>query len=55
MGSVLRSKLVKVMIAINLLFVGSFSALEIGAVAAVGEAEVCFVIAMLSIGSVLGG
>jgi len=55
MGSVLRSKLVKVMIAINLLFVGSFSALEIGAVAAVGEAEVGFVIAMLSIGSVLGG
>ncbi len=55
MGSVLRSKLVKVMIAINLLFVGSFSALEIGAVAAVGQAEAGFVIAMLSIGSVLGG
>lgn len=55
MGSVLRSNLVKVLIAINLLFVGSFSALEIGAVAAVGQSEAGFVIAMLSIGSVLGG
>jgi len=43
------------MIAINLLFVGSFSALEIGAVAAVGAKEAGFVIAMLSIGSVVGG
>lgn len=55
MGSVLRSNLVRVMIAVNLLFVGSFSALEIGAVAAVGQAEAGFVIAMLSIGSVIGG
>ena len=55
LGSVLRSKLVKVLIAINLLFVGSFSALEIGAVAAVGQGEAGFVIAMLSIGSVIGG
>lgn len=55
MGSVLKSKLVKFLIAINLLFVGSFSALEIGAVAAVGQAQAGFVIAMLSIGSVIGG
>jgi MFS family permease len=55
LGSVLRSKLVKVLIAINLLFVGSFSALEIGAVAAVGQAQAGYVIAMLSIGSVIGG
>jgi MFS family permease len=54
MGSVLRSKLVRVMIIVNLLFVGSFSALEIGAVAAVGEAEAGFVLAMLSVGSVIG-
>jgi MFS family permease len=54
MGSVLRSKLVRVMIIVNLLFVGSFSALEIGAVAAVGKAEAGFVLAMLSIGSVIG-
>lgn len=55
LGSVLRSRLVRVLIIINLLFVGSFSALEIGAVAAVGQAEAGFVIAMLSIGSVVGG
>ena len=55
MGSVLRSRLVKVMIVVNILFVGSFSALEIGAVSAVGQAEAGFVIAMLSIGSVVGG
>jgi len=55
LGSVLKSKLVIVMIAVNLLFVGSFSALEIGAVAAVGAKEAGFVIAMLSIGSVVGG
>ena len=54
MGSVLKSKLVRVMIVVNLLFVGSFSALEIGAVAAVGKAEAGFVLAMLSIGSVVG-
>jgi len=54
MGSVLRSKLVRVMIIVNLLFVGSFSALEIGAVAAVGKAEAGFVLAMLSIGSIVG-
>ncbi len=54
MGSVLRSPLVRVMIVVNLLFVGSFSALEIGAVAAVGEAGAGFVLAMLSIGSVVG-
>lgn len=54
MGSVLRSKLVRVMIIVNLLFVGSFSALEIGAVAAVGEAGAGFVLAMLSVGSVVG-
>lgn len=55
LGGVLKSKLVIVMIAVNLLFVGSFSALEIGAVAAVGAKEAGFVIAMLSIGSVVGG
>lgn len=55
LGGVLKSKLVIVMIAVNLLFVGSFSALEIGAVAAVGEKQAGFVIAMLSIGSVVGG
>ena len=55
MGSVLRAPLVKVMIAVNLLFVGAFAALEIGAVAAVGAAQAGFVIAMLSIGSVIGG
>jgi len=54
MGSVLKTPLVRVMIIINLLFVGSFSALEIGAVAAVGKAEAGFVLAMLSIGSVIG-
>jgi MFS family permease len=54
MGSVLRTPLVRVMIIVNLLFVGSFSALEIGAVAAVGKAEAGFVLAMLSIGSVVG-
>ena len=54
MGSVLRSRLVRVMIVVNLLFVCSFSALEIGAVAAVGEAQAGFVLAMLSIGSVVG-
>ena len=54
MGSVLRTPLVRVMIVINLLFVGSFSALEIGAVAAVGKAQAGFVLAMLSIGSVVG-
>lgn len=55
LGGVLKSRLVIVMIAVNLLFVGSFSALEIGAVAAVGAKEAGFVIAMLSIGSVVGG
>lgn len=55
LGSVLRSRLVKVLIVINLLFVGSFSALEIGAVAAVGRSQAGYVIAMLSIGSVIGG
>jgi MFS family permease len=54
MGNVLRSPLVRVMIIVNMLFVGSFSALEIGAVAAVGEAGAGFVLAMLSIGSVVG-
>jgi MFS family permease len=54
MGSVLRTKLVRVMIVVNLLFVGSFSALEIGAVAAIGEASAGFVLAMLSIGSIVG-
>ncbi len=54
MGSVLRTPLVRIMIVVNLLFVGSFSALEIGAVAAVGEAGAGFVLAMLSIGSVVG-
>jgi len=54
MGSVLRSKFVRVMIIVNLLFVGSFSALEIGAVAAIGEASAGFVLAMLSIGSIVG-
>ena len=54
MGSVLRTPLVRVMIVVNLLFVGSFSALEIGAVAAVGKAQAGFVLAMLSIGSVVG-
>ena len=54
MGSVLRAPLVRAMIIINLLFVGSFSALEIGAVAAVGKAEAGIVLAMLSIGSVIG-
>ena len=55
LGSVLKSKLVVVMVVINLLFVGSFAALEIGVVAALGKKEAGFVIAMLSIGSVLGG
>jgi MFS family permease len=54
MGSVLRTPLVRIMIVVNLLFVGSFSALEIGAVAAVGEAGAGFVLAMLSIGSIVG-
>ena len=54
MGSVLRSKFVRVMIIVNLLFVGSFSALEIGAVAAVGKAGAGFVLAMLSVGSIVG-
>jgi MFS family permease len=54
MGSVLRTPLVRIMIVVNLLFVGSFSALEIGAVAAVGDAGAGFVLAMLSIGSVVG-
>ena len=55
MGSVLRSRMVRVMIIVNLLFVASFSALEIGTIAAVGQAEAGFVICMLSIGSVVGG
>jgi len=54
MGNVLRTPLVRIMIIVNLLFVGSFSALEIGAVAAVGEAGAGFVLAMLSIGSIVG-
>lgn len=55
LGMVLKYPLVRVMILVNLLFVGSFAALEIGAVAAVGSKQAGFVIAMLSIGSVLGG
>lgn len=55
LGRVLKSRLVQVMILINLLFVGSFAALEIGVVAAVGSRDAGFVIAMLSIGSVIGG
>jgi MFS family permease len=55
MGSVLRSRMVRVMIVVNLLFVASFSALEIGTIAAVGQAEAGFVLCMLSIGSVVGG
>lgn len=54
MGNVLRSPLVRAMIVVNLLFVGSFSVLEIGAVATVGKAEAGFVLAMLSVGSVVG-
>ncbi len=54
MGSVLRIPLVRVMIVVNLLFVGSFSALEIAAVASVGKAGAGFVLAMLSVGSVVG-
>ncbi len=55
MGSVLKLKIVKYMIVVNLLFVASFAALEIGTVAAVGQKQAGFVICMLSIGSVLGG
>jgi predicted MFS family arabinose efflux permease len=54
MGRVLRIPLVRVMIVVNLLFVGSFSALEIAAVASVGKAGAGFVLAMLSVGSVVG-
>jgi MFS family permease len=55
MGSVLKQKIVVYMIVVNLLFVASFAALEIGTVAAVGQKQAGFVICMLSIGSVLGG
>jgi MFS family permease len=55
LGMVLKYPIVRVMILVNLLFVGSFAALEIGAVAAVGSKQAGFVIAMLSIGSVIGG
>lgn len=55
LGAVLKSKIVRVMIIINLLFVGSFAALEIGVVAAVGSKQAGLVIAMLSIGSIIGG
>jgi MFS family permease len=55
LGRVLKSKLVIVMILVNLLFVGSFAALEIGVVAALGSKQAGFVICMLSIGSIIGG
>jgi len=55
LGAVLKSRIVVVMIVVNMLFVGSFAGLEIGVVATVGSAQAGLVIAMLSIGSVIGG
>jgi len=55
LGAVLKSRIVVVMIVVNMLFVGSFAGLEIGVVATVGSGQAGVVIAMLSLGSVIGG
>ena len=55
LGGVLRQPIVQLSIVQNLLFVGAFSALEVGIVAHVGQANAGFVISALSIGSIFGG
>ena len=55
LGGVLRQPVVQVSIVMNLLFVGAFSALEVGMVAHVGQSNAGFVISALSIGSIFGG
>lgn len=54
-GKVLRNELVYVNAIIGLLMVGSFSGIEVGAVAILPKAEAGIALAALSVGSILGG
>lgn len=54
-GKVLKNRIVSIMTFMGLLFIGSFAGLEVGAVAMFDEAIAGLLIAVFSIGSVLGG
>lgn len=54
-GKVLRNELVYVNAIIGLLMVGSFSGIEVGAVAILDKAHAGIALAALSVGSILGG
>ncbi len=54
-GKVLKNRIVSIMTFMGLLFIGSFAGLEVGAVAIFDEAIAGLLIAVFSIGSVLGG
>ncbi len=54
-GKVLKNRIVSIMTFMGLLFIGSFAGLEVGAVAIFEEAIAGLLIAVFSIGSVLGG
>ncbi len=55
MGKVLKNRVVFTNAIIGLLMVGSFSGVEVGAVAVVDKASAGLVLAALSVGSILGG
>lgn len=55
MGKVLKSRLVLTNVIIGFLMVGSFSGVEVGAVAVADKAVAGLVLAALSVGSILGG
>lgn len=55
MGKVLRMELVFINAIIGLLMVGSFSGVEVGAVALLSKADAGIALAALSVGSLLGG
>ena len=54
-GKVLKNRIVSIMTFMGLLFIGSFAGLEVGAVAMFDEAIAGLLIAVFSIGSVIGG
>lgn len=54
-GKILRNELVYINAIIGLLMVGSFSGIEVGAVAILPKAEAGIALAALSVGSILGG
>jgi len=54
-GKVLKNRVVSIMTFMGLLFIGSFAGLEVGSVAMFDEAIAGLLIAVFSVGSVLGG